>query len=290
VAEQERIPNKERRAQARAQRKAEAEAAAKKARQQKITSSVIAIVVVAAIVGVVITAFTGREGALEEAIVLAAADADAAQEAAGCEVVSDQPQPDASHFDLSAAPPASDLYTVVRPTHSGPHANQTGPLLNSVPGTPLDERAYTHNLEHGAIMAWFDPEQVDGGTVDEMQSWMRTLNASGFEALSGGGIIVSPFEEEFTSGKPIALRAWGLALDCDEWDETAANGFVVRNYGSHGAAPERNLSPYPEDAMRFSDETVDDNTEADTGGGESTEEPTDGATAPASEEPTEAES
>jgi hypothetical protein len=155
-----------------------------------------------------------------------------------------------------------------------------------VPNSPLDERAYTHNLEHGAVMVWFDPEVVDGGTVDEMQSWMRTLNASGFEALSGGGILVSPFEGEFTSGKPIALRAWGLAVDCDEWNETYANSFVIRFYGSHGAAPERNLSPYPEDAMRFSDEAVEDNTEAETGN-EPTEGTTDEPTEDATEESTE---
>jgi hypothetical protein len=135
--------------------------------------------------------------------------------------------------------------------------------MGSIPSSPVDERALTHNLEHGSVIAWFDPEQVDSGTERDMETWMLSRQQMGFESRAGGDVFVSPYAG-ITSGKAIALRAWGEAMDCDAWNQDVADAFIIDHWGTHGIAPERPLSPYPDGALSYSDTTVNDITEAPT--------------------------
>lgn len=292
MAEEERLTKRERRERARAERKAKEAEAARRAKRQRLTSILVTALVLVAIGATVFTALSGDDTeAIDDAILVSSSAVEDARAAAGCEVVDDTPLPETGHHDPASAPPADVLYTGVRPTHSGPHYSSTHPVV-PFSGDQLDERALTHNLEHGAVIAWFDPAKVDGATTDAMGAWAERLNNSGFDANGGAAVFAAAYEDPgITSGKAIALRAWGLALDCDEWDETVANGFVIDRYGSHGIAPERNFAPYPQDVMRYEDRDVEDNTEAPTGeGAESgedmigTETPTPGGTG--SESPT----
>lgn len=270
MAEQEKLPNKERRARAREERKLKAEQEAKQAKKKKAITTLSTVVVLVLIGAVVVTAFTG--GTDFEPIVLNSAAVDEARDAAGCEVVSDQPLIDREHFEPATAPEADAIYTGPRPTHSGSHFQSTHPIVRHGSDNQLEERATTHNLEHGSIIAWYDPEKVDSSTVDDMEDWSELLNDNGFsEARFGTAIFVSPYTDPgIASGKAVALRAWGLAIDCDEWDEDVANGFVIDRYGTHGIAPERTFAPFPEDQMSFEDREVEDNTTAPTGEGDTT--------------------
>jgi hypothetical protein len=261
LAERERLTNKERRAQAREERKRkEAEAAAKRKRTT-LRNGLVTAVIVAVVGAVLLQAFLGGPESIGDTILISSTDADDARQAAGCEVLADRdPLPDRSHFAANAAPPADSLYTDVRPTHSGSHTESVHPIVASGASSQIDERSTTHNLEHGAIIAWYDPEQVDGGTAREMGDWSGTLNANGFRVdRAGTAIFVSPYEDPgISSGKAIAFRAWGTAMDCDEWDETVANAFVIENYGTHGIGPERVFAPYPADVLAFEDREVED--------------------------------
>jgi hypothetical protein len=261
VAEHERLTNKERRAQAREERKRkEAEAAAKRKRNT-VRNGLVTALIVGVVAAVVLQAFLGGPESLGETVLISSSEAEDAQAAAGCEVLADQePLPDRSHFAANAAPPADSIYTDVRPTHSGSHTESVHPIVASGASSQIDERSTTHNLEHGAVIAWYDPEQVDGGTAREMGDWAGTLNANGFRVdRSGSAIFVSPYEDPgITSGKAIAFRAWGTAMDCDEWDETVAHAFVIENFGTHGIGPERTFAPYPTDVLAFDDREVDD--------------------------------
>lgn len=285
MAEQEKLPNKERRALAREERKRKAEQEAKAARKRKTITGLSTLLVGALIIAVVVTAFTGRGGTLEP-IVLDAASVEAAQGAAGCETISDEPLVEREHFEPTAAPPADTLYTGPRPTHSGSHYNQTFPIVSRGADNQIEERALTHNLEHGSIAVWYDPEQVDGSAIDAMEDWSESLNDNGFTVTRGGtAIFVSPYTDPgISSGKAIAIRAWGLAIDCDTWDEEAANGIVTDRFGSHGIAPEGSFAPFPEDVMSYADgEPVDDETAPSDG------EPTEPASEPATDPGTETE-
>jgi hypothetical protein len=261
VAERERLTNKERRAQAREERKRkEAEAAAKRKRNT-LRNGLVTALIVGVVAAVVLSAFLGGPDTLDDTLLISSSQAEDARAAAGCEVlVEREPLPDRGHFSASQAPPADQLYSGIRPTHSGPHTESVHPIVASGASSQIDERSTTHNLEHGAVIAWYDPDQVDRGTAAEMGDWSNTLNNSGFRFdRAGTAVFVSPFDEPgISSGKAIAFRAWGTAMDCDEWDETVANSFVIENFGSHGIGPERLCCPYPDEVMQFSDREVDD--------------------------------
>jgi hypothetical protein len=261
VAERERLTNKERRAQAREERKRqEAEAAAKRKRST-LRNGLVTAVVVGVVAAVVLQAFLGGPDSIGDPILVSASEADQARQAAGCEVLADQePLPDRGHFSANQAPPADTIYTDVRPTHSGAHTESVHPIVASGASSQIDERSTTHNLEHGAVIAWYDPDQVDPGIASEMGDWAGTLNNNGFQFdRAGTAVFVSPFEDPgISSGKAIAFRAWGTAMDCDVWDETVAHSFVIENFGTHGVGPERICCEYPNGVLDYSDREVDD--------------------------------
>ncbi|GGI03902.1 DUF3105 domain-containing protein [Egicoccus halophilus] len=265
MAERERLTNKERRNQAREERKRQEAEAAKKRKTSTIRNGLITAVIVGVVGAVVLQAFLGGPTAIDEAILINSEEVADARAAAGCEVLVDrEPLPDRTHFEANAAPAADAIYGDVRPTHSGPHTVQFHPLVTAGAGSQLDERSTTHNLEHGSVIAWYDPDQVEGGVTDEMGTWSETLNANGFRVDRGGvGIFVSPYTEPgISSGQAIAFRAWGVAMDCDTWDEDVANAFVIDHFGMHGIAPERVFGPFPEDVLEYEDIEVGDNVEA----------------------------
>lgn len=264
MAEQERLTNKERRAQSREERKRKEEEARKRAQKQKAKGGLVAVVIVALVGFTVFQAFFTGAPSLEDTIELASAEVDEAQQAAGCEVLVDrEPLPDRSHFGGGDQPDPDAIYPDVRPTHSGPHLEQFNPVREDGYRSQVSETATTHNLEHGAVIVWYDPDQIDGDDVSAIQEWNALLNANGFreQPTTGAGVTSSPFEDPgISSGQAVAFRAWGVAMDCDEWDETVANGFAAQHFGTRGISPERTAGPYPQGVLEFTDLDVDDTT------------------------------
>lgn len=260
MAEEERLTKAERRAKKRAERKRRQAASSDRDWQQLAKNAAITLGVLAGAAGVIWLAFFAGPESIDEAIVLSAAEVEEARAAAGCEIVNTQLEFERAHFEPNQAPPANTLYTTIRPTHGGPHFVQTHPLIVGGSDSQLDERATTHNLEHGSIIAWYDPEAVEGGAVGDMEAWSEALNDSGFSnSRAGGGIFVSPYTDPgISSGKAVALRAWGVAMDCDEWDRTVANSFVLQYFGTHSPiAPEGNLNPFPEELLQWEGEGLE---------------------------------
>lgn len=282
MAEKERQTKKERRDEARADRKRKEAEKARQARKQRLVTTLTGALVVVAIGAVVFSAVGGGGGGeIEDAILVSTQAAEDARSEAGCEVVDDTPLESRQHFQSQAAPPADQVYTGVRPTHSGPHLEGTHPVVNGAADNQLAEIATTHNLEHGAVIAWFDPEQVDGATVSEMGAWGERLNNSGFAGDAGSmgagaAVFVSPYTDPgIASGKAVAFRGWGIAMDCDEWNETVANSFVIDHYGTHGTAPEASsFAPYPEGVLTYGDPESGETQQP-------TQDPSPGATTPA---------
>jgi len=274
VAERDKIPNKERRARAREERR-RAEAAAAERKQSRNWRHGLASFAVVGVVGAVLfQAFAGGPATIEDAILLTSAQAESAREAAGCQVLADRdPLPDRTHFDNSAQVDASAVYTDTRPTHSGPHTVGVHPVTPAAT-RQIDEVSSTHNLEHGTVIVWWDPAQIDTATADRIGTWASTLNANGFRRDAAGvGIMSSPFEDPgIDSGKAVALRAWGVAMDCDTWDETVAYAFALDHFGTHGIGPERQTAPFPEGVLAYEDREVTDTSEDDAPLGERTPE------------------
>ena len=278
MAEQERLTNKERRAQARDERKRKEAEAAKKRKQGQLRNGLITFAVVAIIGAVVFQAVSSGGGGLDrdsdEEIVLAANEMDDLRAAAGCEVLEEgTPLEDRSHVETSAQVNADASYTATRPTHSGPHPVGVHPVTPAA-SSQIDEVAATHNLEHGTIIAWWDPDEVDNDAQGQIGDWATWLNDNGFRRDQAGiGIMSAPYEDPgIESGKNIAFRAWGTAMDCDEWDEDVALGFVLDHYGTHGIGPERTMAPFPDGVLTYDDGEVQDTSED--------EAPIDGSTPP----------
>lgn len=220
-------------------------------RWRRITGRVTWAVAGLAMAGLVVRLVVG-DPELEAAVELTADEVDQARTAAGCEVVATEPAGDSTHLSPDVTAADVDTGTVQPPTGAA-HYRGTNFLVEEGIDRQLDVLSVGHNLEHGAVVAWYDPASIGGATLDQMQDWSGLLNNSGFtNQPAGAGIFVAPFDDPgISSGAAIALRAWGLGVDCDSWNETAANSFVVEAYGNRDVAPEG--VPYPNDTLSYSD-------------------------------------
>lgn len=220
MPERERLTKRERRERARTERRAAEAAAAKKARISRIRNIIVAVAVVAGIAAFVV--FTQPDPA--PTVEITAADVQDAQQAAGCAPV-DLPVLASDHLERSTAPPVEQLYPVLPPS-SGPHfATPLAPVGFS--SDPIEARSAVHNLEHGAVIVWYEPDTVDPGPIER---WVEQRNRAGFAsgARGGGAVIAAPLPEGIgSSDRPVALRAWGAAVDCEAFDPTAADGFLA---------------------------------------------------------------
>ena len=174
------------------------------------------------------------------------------QEAAGCDLVVDRdPLANRDHLDPATAPPPAALYPD-RPAHSGRHHGRLLALPDDTPEAPIDERAVLHNMEHGSVVVWFAPGE---GRRREVAAWRASRARLGFTSPRGGAVFASPVPADVEQPPTVALRAWGVAMDCERFDPVVADAFLVEHWGSHGIAPEASLSPYPEGSLRWA-ETV----------------------------------
>lgn len=170
---------------------------------------------------------------------------------AGCTTVVDgEPLEDRTHLDPAEAPPPVALYPD-RPAHSGRHYGQLLPLPEET--APVDERAVLHNMEHGSVVVWFDPDAAQ--VAGEVADWRDRSADLGFTSPDGGAVFASPMPDGVDDPPTVALRAWGVAVDCERFDPVVADAFLAEHWGSHGIAPEANLSPYPDDSLRLSEPT-----------------------------------
>lgn len=218
----------------------------------------IAVIVMGISIGAIVV--DGGDGpepfvATGEPVQLVEEDLDEAMDAAGCTLLAiDDPLEDRTHVDIADAPAADVLYgTELRPNHSGRHFSQWQPDQDQPARVPIDERSVTHNLEHGAVVVWFDVGG-DSGIADAVATWMGARQDLGFRSPTGGGLFASPYPN-IASGGTVALRAWGVAMDCDRWDPRVADGFLLEHYGDRGIAPEASLSPYPDGQLEYDTRT-----------------------------------
>jgi hypothetical protein len=126
------------------------------------------------------------------------------------------------------------------PATSGPHWDPSGVANWGVYSTPQNETQLIHNLEHGGIVIWYDPDAVDAAQVDELSRYVTTQVSSG---ISGRfKFILSPWGGEEELPSPIVATAWRYLLELDEVDTGALDAFTRARYG---IAPEPNGGPGP---------------------------------------------
>jgi hypothetical protein len=120
-------------------------------------------------------------------------------------------------------------YTSV-PATSGPHWNSAsspgpwGVYTNAQP-----QERFLHNLEHGGIVIWYQPAQVNAEDVASLTAYVQQqITTERFK------VILTPWSgTDF--GHPIAVTAWDWLLYLDAVDLDKVRGFTDAHYGD---APE----------------------------------------------------
>lgn len=93
-------------------------------------------------------------------------------------------------------------------------------------GGPVTPEAAVHNMEHGAVVLWYQPDNADlAGKVNQL---VRSL---GQQCIVAGSFSDQSFE--------ITATVWGRALPLDSYNEADLRAFISQYRGEEG--PEAGL-------------------------------------------------
>jgi hypothetical protein len=113
-----------------------------------------------------------------------------------------------------------------RPATSGPHWNAAGvgPMNWGVYESPVPEPGVVHNLEHGGIVIWYQPDQTSQEDIQALTQFVeQQVRSSRFK------VILSPWAgEDF--GAPIAVTAWEWMLKLQTADLDQIRAFIDAHY------------------------------------------------------------
>jgi hypothetical protein len=124
------------------------------------------------------------------------------------------------------------------PATSGPHWGN--PSNWGVYTSPAAESQLIHNLEHGGIVIWYDPEQLDAEGVRALSDYVTAQVASG---VSGRyKFILSPWAASDPLPAPVVVTAWRYLIELETADTDAIAEFARQRYGR---SPEPNGGPGP---------------------------------------------
>ncbi len=157
-----------------------------------------------------------------------------------------QPDDGQQHVDVGITcrspelPCGPDPYSSL-PATSGPHWDPSGLAAWGAYSTPQNESQLIHNLEHGGIVIWYDPDALDDAQVSELTSYVEGQVASG---ISGRfKFVLTPWGGSEELGSPVVVTAWRHLLALEAFDMDAIRAFADESYQQY--APEPNGGPGP---------------------------------------------
>jgi hypothetical protein len=186
---------------ARRDRKEQARLARERARKRMVRRSVMRRGLVFAVAGVVAlgTLWYLNRAASPKPL---PAEARAAADAAGCgQIEAPTATPDRTHLQ-SGQPYAY----VDHPATSGPHDPTPLAIPPHTYDQPIPETQGVHNLEHGAVIAYYRGDGDGALSPDAVQSLEAVADAS-------KSTIAAPYAE-LPSGTSLAITAWNKLLVC----------------------------------------------------------------------------
>lgn len=143
------------------------------------------------------------------------------------------PQPDDGGEHVPSCEPGDYSST---PATSGCHLDT--PAEWGVYSAPQDEVRLIHNLEHGGIVIWYQPDVLEDSQVDQLRNLVGAMTGP---RATHYKVILSPWDgPDFE--RPIAVTAWRQLMYLDEADTGAINDFIADHYLK---APEPNGGPGP---------------------------------------------
>jgi hypothetical protein len=191
----------------------------KAARRSNLITVGIAVVIIAAVTFFIINE---RESDSETT----AAPEGVALADAGCDPVEETEEAGNEHVDGG-----TDVQYETSPPTSGDH---WPPELVSDPGffpDEVPEESLVHNLEHGQIVIWYDPD-ASTELTDELEQFTDSQND--LDALPAGAslapIITAPYDD-IPEGKSYVLTAWTQSQACSDYSLEAINDFRAKFQG-----------------------------------------------------------
>lgn len=109
------------------------------------------------------------------------------------------------------------------PPTSGYHTDQG--VAYGVHASPLVKEQVVHNMEHGAVVVWYNTDDAD--LIGQIEDF--TTGLSDYP----GCIVVAPYPN-MDEGDTIALTAWGRILKLDSFDAEQMSAFVSAYRGQLG--------------------------------------------------------
>jgi len=191
----------------------------KAARRSNMITIAIALVIAAAVTVFIISERSGDSDAPPAPEGVAASEA-------GCDEVEDHEEEGSNHVDAG-----TNVDYETSPPTSG---NHWPPENVADPGfypDAVDEESLVHNLEHGQIVIWYDPD-ASTQTQENLQGLVNSANDP--DALPGsqptGPIIAVPYGD-VPEGKSLVLTAWTHSQACSSYSLEAINDFREKFQG-----------------------------------------------------------
>ncbi|MFC7096976.1 DUF3105 domain-containing protein [Halobaculum marinum] len=117
-----------------------------------------------------------------------------------------------------------------RPPTSGPHYAGTVQAGFYEEAQPMGD--VIHTLEHGAVVAYYDPDAITETARENLQTWGRSFTGTWQSFLA----MPYPYDDPET---PYALTAWRHLLRMGEYDEAAVRAFCAEYLGRGPENPVR---------------------------------------------------
>lgn len=198
--------------------------AAKKAhRKRNLVTTVVALLVAGGVVALVIS---DRNRIAEEV-----ENYGVSEEEAACEAVEEHEIQGADHIEVGAP---HEPYSTTPPT-SGPHYNAPGlgPVRTGFyeDATEAPPEGVVHNLEHGNIVIYYNPDAPDD-VIRDIELAVKD------EPLA---TVATPWTE-FEDGKNLAFTAWGTLQTCEQVSKDVLSEFRRAFQGIKG--PEKLTDTY----------------------------------------------
>ena len=181
-------------------------------RRSNMITAGIAIVIIAAVAFFII-----NERASDTETVSAPEGVAVAE--AGCDEIEEHEEEGNEHVDAN-----TDVEYETSPPTSGDHwppelVSDAGFFPSEVP-----EESLVHNLEHGQIVVWYDPD-ASSETKSNLETFTESQND--LDALGGATtapIITVPYPD-IPEGKSFVLTAWTQSQACSSYSLDAINAF-----------------------------------------------------------------
>ncbi|CAN5577352.1 hypothetical protein BH20ACT21_BH20ACT21_21140 [soil metagenome] len=146
-----------------------------------------------------------------------------AASAAGCNDVEQFAEQSRDHIDVGAE---HDPYNSTPPT-SGPHYGT--PADPGFYPNPLEPEQLVHNLEHGQLVIWYDP-QASASAVEGIQALVEDANSRAQRAGFVEPLLAAPFEG-LDSGFDYSLSGWRNLQSCESYSRAAIDDFRAEFQG-----------------------------------------------------------